>query len=200
MRLALAPLLLSLLACAAPDASAPPDAPVTPHCVATGIADPRNLAPEFPAVDAPACAAVPEILRDGGSPSLYLAGDTVGHLRCVGLPPGEATVSFAAEVRLASLRAATPDACWCGNAVNVGLRVERVSGEPIERLAFREIPAPLDRSCRRGPSFRGSWRVPVSSDGTAAVRVVLTECDRFGPSRCLFVAGTRLTIEPPSRR
>ena len=173
------------------------DAATGPRCVATGVADGRWLTAGWDeSVSAPECAAVPSALRDLATPGRYVGseGTTIGELRCEGLRQGRATLRARMRVRMLAAGGADERACHCQAVWNVGMRV-LIDGAETRSLDGLESGAGEDPSCVRGPDGAQSIDVTVGADGRVHARVELGQCDRDGPTTCVFVRGTGLSVE-----
>lgn len=168
-----------------------------PRCVATGMADGSWLTADWSedAVGEP-CTAVPPELRNPGTPGSYESDSaSIGELRCEGLRSGEATLRVRLRVRLLAAWDHTPSRCACDLGWNVGLRV-LIDGRETTRIdGLRSDANNGDWSCRRGPEVTQAVPVTVGADGRVSVRVELGRCERQGPTRCVFLQGTGLSIE-----
>lgn len=171
------------------------DSSAAPRCVATGVADGSWLTAEWDErVSAPDCAGVPGPLRDPATPGRYVPGSVIGELRCEGLRPGRARLRARMRVRMLSAEGSDVGGCNCGNRWTVGMRVVIEGGEA------RSLDGLIggtgdDQSCVRGPDVTQTIDVNVGPDGRVHAQVELGRCERPGPTACVFLRGTGLSVE-----
>ncbi len=173
------------------------DAGAGPRCVATGIADGSWLTAGWDeSVDEPSCASVPGALRDPATPGRYVEseGTTIGELRCEGLRQGAATLRVRMRVRMLAAGGASADSCHCLAVWNVRMRViiDGAEARSLDGLAGRPNEDP---SCVQGPDVTQSIGVTVQADGRVHARVELGRCERDGPTTCVFLQGTGVSVE-----
>lgn len=168
-----------------------------PRCAATGMADGSWLTAGWSdEAGGEPCAAVPPELRIPGTPGSYEAGSaSIGDLHCEGLRQGPAMVRVRLRVRLLAAREHTPSRCACdlGWDVGVGVLINGRERVPIGGLWSDGNHG--DWSCRRGPDVDQTVPVTVEADGRVSVRVELGRCVRQGPTRCVFLRGSGLSVE-----
>lgn len=167
-----------------------------PRCVATGVADGSWLTADWEESPGAPCTRVPEALRLATTPGRYEGGDgPIGEIRCEGLREGRAMMRVRLRVRLLSAGEATPLACSCSAGWDVGMQV-LVEGQEATSLGMlRSAGIVDDLSCQRGPDVEQEIPVRVRADGRVAARVELGRCVRAGPTTCVFLQGTGVSVE-----
>ncbi len=187
---------LAALGAGCGDTAAPMGA-TAPRCVATGVADGSWLTANWDeSVSAPECATVPGALRDPTTPGRYVGSDgtTIGELRCEGLRAGPATLRVRMRVRMLAAGAAEEGACHCQVVWSVGMRV-LIDGAEARSLDGLTGGPGEDPSCVRGPDVAQAIGVTVGADGRVRARVELGQCVRDGPTTCVFLQGTGVSVE-----
>lgn len=169
-----------------------------PRCAATGIANPDVTREVFWEETSVAnCVAIPPELLSDRTPGFYTPGDrAIGALECEGLTPGPRQLRVQLHVRaLAAFH--EPDDCECSVPVVASIELV-VDDARVPALApiRRENIDHADDSCRRGPDEDFTFPVDVAADGRFRARLDLLGCLRGRPTRCLFVRGTAMTLEP----
>jgi hypothetical protein len=171
------------------------DSSTVPRCVATGVADGSWLTAEWDErVSAPDCSGVRGPLRDPATPGRYVAGATIGELRCEGLRPGPAMLRVRMRVRMLTSGSADMSACHCLSTWVVGMRVV-VDGAETRSLDGLTGGPGDDASCVRGPDVTQTIGVNVGPDGRVHAQVELGRCDRPTATSCVFLRGTGLSVE-----
>lgn len=176
----------------------PPAPTAAPRCVLLGIAAPENIyVRPHPQRDTGCEAVLRELMPGAGSASLFEARALpVGEIECEGLQGRRA--SLAMHFRMLLSAAGGVDGrtgCFCAQPWSVQLSVAPEGAPRVSLTPQSGTPGPFDHGCQSGPEWDERVDVPIDAEGHARVAIHLDECTRNGPTRCLFVLGTTVTLE-----